>query len=268
MPFDVFAIPNDIWFEIASFLGLKEVLSLEATCKFLREVVSNKVIWLEHLCALDQDHAPNLPRQVSTRDLSWEELRILVVRAHRRRLNCTGPAPTRPTRETTIRLGSVNSNGTPGVSYGDIKDVELLPGGALLLGTRSDGDLQCWTVPGGECVWSHRLDAPPDTRELGVRNFAYDMQTGGDVRVLAVSESANGDTSESTLEIFRIPPGGRTAEEPYRYKKEHFNIMGGRVQLAKLSGDVWAARSTDDLLVTFWKEDHSVIIRNACIHIL
>ncbi|KAH8106438.1 hypothetical protein DFH11DRAFT_1830749 [Phellopilus nigrolimitatus] len=262
MPFDVSAVPNDIWFEIASFLDLKEVLSLEATCKFLREVVSDKVVWLKRLRALDQDHAPNLPRQVSVSDLSWEELRILVVRAHRRRLNCTGPAPTRPTRETTIRIGSVNSDVAPGGSYGDVKDMKLLPGGALLLVLRSEGDLQCWTVPGGECLWSYRPHASSDTQRLKVCSFTYDMQVDGDVRVLAVSEFADRGAHERTLEIFQFSPREKTPVSLYKRRLECLNKMNGQVKVARLSGDVWAACTMYDLIVTFWKEDRSVVIRD------
>ncbi|KAH8103182.1 hypothetical protein DFH11DRAFT_1735036 [Phellopilus nigrolimitatus] len=94
MPFDVSAVSNDTWFEIAMLADLKTVLALGATCKFLHEVVSNGLFWLKRFRELEQDDAPDLPRHVSLRDLTLEELRTLVERAHRRRLNCTGSAPT------------------------------------------------------------------------------------------------------------------------------------------------------------------------------
>ncbi|KAH8104196.1 hypothetical protein DFH11DRAFT_1692350 [Phellopilus nigrolimitatus] len=197
MSFDASAVPSDIWFEIASFTGFKEVLSLEATCKFFREVVLNRLFWIERLRALEQDRAPDLPPHVSIDDLTLEQLRTLVVRAHRRVLNYTGPAPMRPTRETTVRVGFVNSDGTAGRPLGYMLKMKLLPGGVLLLVLWSEGDLQCWTVPGGKCVWSYRWqpeaeDMPP----MKVCSFAYDMQANGDVRVLVVSESTDSNVFE------------------------------------------------------------------------
>ncbi|KAH8103179.1 hypothetical protein DFH11DRAFT_1521368, partial [Phellopilus nigrolimitatus] len=197
MPFDASAVPSDIWFEIASFSGFKEVLSLEATCRFLRELIANKVFWLERLHVLDKDLAPNIAPHVSINDLSWQELRNLVVCARRRHLTCTGPAPLLPTRETTVRVGFVNSDATVGRPLGYIVNMKLLPGGKLLLVLWSEGDLQCWTVPGGECVWSYRpqseaQDMPP----MKVCSFTYDMQANGDVRVLVVSESTDLDVFE------------------------------------------------------------------------
>ncbi|KAH8118884.1 hypothetical protein DFH11DRAFT_705956 [Phellopilus nigrolimitatus] len=180
MPTNVSAVSNDIWHDIASISDIEEVLSLEATCKFFREVVSNKISWLERLRALDQAHAPDLPHHVSVDDLPWQDLRNLVVRAQRRHRNSTGSAPLRPTRETMIRIK------TEPLVF--VVDMELLPGGALLLVLLNDGDLQCWSVPGGECVWSHRNDAPYNTYGMIVCRFAYDMQTNGNVHVLAVTE--------------------------------------------------------------------------------
>ncbi|KAH8104186.1 hypothetical protein DFH11DRAFT_1883725 [Phellopilus nigrolimitatus] len=236
---------------------LKTVLALGATCKFLHEVVSNGLFWLKRLCALEQDDAPNLPRHVSLRDLTLEELRTLVERAHRRRLNCTGSAPTRPTREITIRV-SLNSDGTPDRRFNFLVDMELLPGGALLLVLWGSGYLQCWTVPGGECLWTYR---PPDSRVLLRAGFAYEMQADGDVRVPVVSEPDGWDTSGKTLRIFQISPHrGKTPKRLYKYTTEHDSMRG--MLVARLSGDVFAILMVDRLLLTFWKEERSVIILN------
>ncbi|KAH8103175.1 hypothetical protein DFH11DRAFT_1735028 [Phellopilus nigrolimitatus] len=244
MPFDTSAIPNDVWFEIASFCGFIEVLSLEA---------------VQRLHALDQDHAPDLPRYVSISDLSWQELRNLVVRARRRYLACTGRAPLRPTHKTTIRIGSVNSDGAPGRPRGDVLDMELLPGGKLLLVLWSGGN---WTVPGGECVCSYRpqseaQDMPP----LKVCSFAYDMQADDDMRVLVVGEPADGHAGRRTFEILQISPREKNPVPLYKLKPEELDKVNGRVRFAKLCSDVWALSVGRDLLLTFWKEDRSVIIR-------
>ncbi|KAH8110454.1 hypothetical protein DFH11DRAFT_1514246 [Phellopilus nigrolimitatus] len=198
MPFDVSVVPNDIWYEIASFLEVKDIISLEDTCIFIREIFSDRIFWLKHLHALDQDHAPDLPRHIPLTDLTWSDLRNLVVRAQRQSLNCTGPTPLRATRETTVPVGSANSDGVLGRLYGSGTDVALLPGGSLLLVCWSAGYLQCWDVPGRECLWTHMPEASlgePDTQPLRVCSFGYDMQANGEVRVLVVSESADNDPS-------------------------------------------------------------------------
>ncbi|KAH8106434.1 hypothetical protein DFH11DRAFT_1518203 [Phellopilus nigrolimitatus] len=193
MPLDSSAVPNEIWFKIAMFSEFKALLALEATCKSLRKAVLNKFFWLERLRALEQDHAPDLPHHVSISDLTLEQLRTLVVRALRRLLNCTGPAPMRPTRETTILVGSVNSGGGPGGKHDLVHDMELLPGGSLLLVLWVSGYLQCWTVPAGKCIWTYR---PRDSRVVLRTGFAYEMQADDDVRVLVVSEPPGWNTGE------------------------------------------------------------------------
>ncbi|KAH8108539.1 hypothetical protein DFH11DRAFT_1085908 [Phellopilus nigrolimitatus] len=193
MPFDAYVVPNDIWFEITIFCGLEEVLSLEATCKFLLKVVSNRSFWLRRLHALDQDHAPDLPRHVPISDLGQTDLRTLVVRAQRHRLNCTGPI-LRSTRKITVPIWSANLDGALGKPYGFGTDVELLPGGALLLVLWSAGCLQCWSVADGECLWTSADASGMET--LKVCSFTYDMQVNGDVHVLVVGESTDSDAHE------------------------------------------------------------------------
>ncbi|KAH8104199.1 hypothetical protein DFH11DRAFT_1520117 [Phellopilus nigrolimitatus] len=192
MPLDSSAVPNEIWFKIAMFLEFKALLALEATCKSLRKAVLNKFFWLERLRALEQDHAPDLPHHVSISDLTLEQLRTLVVRAHRRLLNCTGPA-VRHTRETTICVVSENSDDEPGGKHDRVHDMELLPGGSLLLVLWVSGYLQCWTVPAGKCIWTYR---PPDSCIVQGAGFAYEMQADDDVRVLVVSEPPGWYTGE------------------------------------------------------------------------
>ncbi|KAH8118888.1 hypothetical protein DFH11DRAFT_706301 [Phellopilus nigrolimitatus] len=265
MPTNVSAVSNDIWHDIASISDIEEVLSLEATCKFFREVVSNKISWLERLRALDQAHAPDLPHHVSVDDLPWQDLRNLVVRAHRRHRS-TGPAPLRPTRGTMIRIKTI----PPAVSL-SVVDMELLPGGALLLVLLENGDLQCWSVPGGECVWSHYRDTPYNTSGMRVCSFAYDMQTNGNVHVLAVTEFSGRRDSERTVAIFQIPPPLVKPDEPlYKCTPKDLERTNGfpAVRFAKLSGDVLAISVGNDLLVSFWREDRSVLIRGVCIYIL
>ncbi|KAH8104198.1 hypothetical protein DFH11DRAFT_1765854, partial [Phellopilus nigrolimitatus] len=165
------------------------------TCKFLREVVSNRFLWLTCLHALDQDHAPDLPRHVSISDFIWQELRTIVVRPQRRRFNCTGPNPLQAKRETTIHIGSVNSDGTLGGPLGYVRDMGLLPGGKLLLVLWSESYLQCWTEPSGECLWTYRPHASSEAQgiqPLNVCSFAYDMQADDDVRMLVVGEPVDG----------------------------------------------------------------------------
>ncbi|KAH8113691.1 hypothetical protein DFH11DRAFT_316434 [Phellopilus nigrolimitatus] len=272
MPFDVSAVPNDIWFGIASFCGLDEVLALEATCKFLLAAVSNKYIWLKCLRALDQDRAPDLPRHMSVRELAWPDLRSLVVHARRRHSNCTNSqtAPLRPTREVTVPIGFTNSDG----ALGRVTDfgwrTALLPGGTLLLVLWPAGYLQCWDVRGSECIWTYPPRASSGARGvqmLRVCNFGYDMQANGDVRTLVVSESTDSDANERTLEMFKIRPQTGTETLLYKCKPAGLCKVNGRVQSAKLSGDVAAAYVQGHLVLTFWKEDRSVVIHDVRIHI-
>ncbi|KAH8115832.1 hypothetical protein DFH11DRAFT_1853460 [Phellopilus nigrolimitatus] len=248
MPFDVSAVSNDIWFGIASFFGLDEVLALEATCKFLLAAVSNKYIWLKCLRALDQDCAPDLPRHISVSELAWPDLRSLVVYARRRHLNCTNSqtAPLRPTREVTVPIGSANSDG----ALGRVTDfgwrTTLLPGGAILLVLWPAGYLQCWDVRGSECIWTYPPRALLGAQMLRVCNFGYDMQANGDVRALAVSES-----TDRTLEMFKIRPQTGTETLLYKCKPAGLCKVNGRVQFAKLSGDVAAAYLQGHLVLTF-----------------
>ncbi|KAH8118872.1 hypothetical protein DFH11DRAFT_705323 [Phellopilus nigrolimitatus] len=254
---------------------------------------SDKALWLKRLGALDQEHAPDLPPHISPNDLPWQELRNLVERAQRRHRNSTGPAPLRPTRKTTIRIKPAIdvSRDLPSVLT---VDTELLPGCALLL-VHLENDLQCWTVPGGERVWSHRDDAPYETKGMRVLRFAYDMQTNGDVHVLVVTESFDELDRGRAVAIFQISPGKKrdcqsgtsmlgklikklqifpplikTDEFLYNDAPKGLESTKGipLVQFAKLSGDVWAVSTTDSLLVTFWREDHSFLIRGVLLLLL
>ncbi|KAH8115595.1 hypothetical protein DFH11DRAFT_1295242, partial [Phellopilus nigrolimitatus] len=187
MPSDVSRISDVIWNEIALYCGVGDIKALEATCKFIGNVLSNKVLWLKQLRALDQDRAPNLPRHISIDKLYWHEVRTLVVRAHQRRLNCTGSAPLRPTRKITVDIGSASFNGALGKSYDFQTDVELLPGGRLLLVLWSEGYLQCWDVPGGKCLWTYPDPASSDKHDLRVRGFCYEMQADNVVHIVTKS---------------------------------------------------------------------------------
>ncbi|KAH8109664.1 hypothetical protein DFH11DRAFT_1730928 [Phellopilus nigrolimitatus] len=182
----VFRVSDEVWTKIFLFCGYMEVLRLELTCKFFRYIIYDKAFWLLRLRALEQDEAPNLPRHIPISTLTVPELRTLVIRAHRRHLNCTGPAPLRPTREITGPICPPDSGLRENCP-------ELLPGGALLLirwmprlGPRFQPSfLQCFNVPGGKCIWTHQSDG------LEVRRFDYDMQANGDVRVLTESSPPN-----------------------------------------------------------------------------
>ncbi|KAH8113607.1 hypothetical protein DFH11DRAFT_1510049 [Phellopilus nigrolimitatus] len=198
MPFDVYAVPDEVWFKIALCLSLKDALHLEATCKFFLAVVSNKSFWLKHLRALDQDHAPDLPRHISVSELPWSELRSLVVRAHRRHSNCTDlhTTPLQPTREVIVpSKWEINCEGETDGEW----RYELLPGGTLLLVMRRPGYLQCWDVRDKHCVWTYQPDTSSVTSDMQmpeVCDFSYDMQANGDVRVLVVSESTDNEPTE------------------------------------------------------------------------
>ncbi|KAH8113620.1 hypothetical protein DFH11DRAFT_312555 [Phellopilus nigrolimitatus] len=203
MPFDIYAVPDEIWFKIALSLNLKDALHLEATCKFLRAVVSNKSFWLKHLRVLDQAHAPDLPRHISVSELTWSKLRSLVVCAHRRHSNCTSSRTTllQPTREVIVPVKwGINREGATGGAW----RYELLPGGALLLVLRRPGYLQCWDVRDKQCVWTYLPGVSSVTRGMQmpeVCDFSYDMQANGDVRVLVVSESTGNEDTESYSEL-------------------------------------------------------------------
>ncbi|KAH8118873.1 hypothetical protein DFH11DRAFT_1723711 [Phellopilus nigrolimitatus] len=257
---------------------------------------SDKALWLKRLGALDQHDAPDLPPHVSLNDLTSEELRTLVERAQRRYRNSTDPAPLRPTRKTTIRIKPAIDESRDSLSVLTAKaeqltvrpvDTELLPGGALLL-VHLEDDLQCWTVPGGERVWSHRDDGPYETKGMKVLRFAYDMQTNGDVHVLVVTESFDELVRERTVTIFTISPHEKSAcqsdtsllcrtlksfwKKPtsllYKYtpKELEKTYIYYIVGFAKLSGDILAVSVGNDLLVTFWEEKRSVLIPGCSCH--
>ncbi|KAH8113572.1 hypothetical protein DFH11DRAFT_1510085, partial [Phellopilus nigrolimitatus] len=185
-------VPDEIWFNIALCLGLKDVLHLEATCKFLLAVVSNKSFWLKRVHVLDQEYAPDVPRHISVSEVNRQKLRSLVVRAHRRHFNCTSSriTPLQPTRELEVPIGWIDTDGRrDGVGWRGV----LLSGGALFLALRPARYLQCWNVQRSKCIWTYPPGAPNDARNrhtLKVCNFSYDMQANGDVRVLVVSEFA------------------------------------------------------------------------------
>ncbi|KAH8113577.1 hypothetical protein DFH11DRAFT_1544812 [Phellopilus nigrolimitatus] len=178
MPFDVSAVPNEVWFNIALCSGLKDVLHLEA---------------LKHVHALDQEYAPDIPRHISVNDLDWQKLRSLVVRAHRRHFNCTSSrtTPLQPTREVEVPIGWMDTDG------------------------RRDGVgwRGCWDVQSSKCIWTYPLGAPNDARNrhtLKVRNFSYDMQANGDVRVLVNSRNIPNWSPDRVRDIGLQAQAGRS----------------------------------------------------------
>ncbi|KAH8109672.1 hypothetical protein DFH11DRAFT_913291 [Phellopilus nigrolimitatus] len=191
MSFDVSEVSDDVWIEIALFCSLKEVLCLESTCKFLRNVfMSDRIVWLRHLHMLEQNEAPDLPRHIPISTLTSLKLRGLVIDAHRRHFNCTNPDQTQwlqHTREISVSTRFLEPDmyswGRP----------ELLPGGTLFLAVCMPVEnsstswfsefLQCFSVSTGECIWTYQPD------RLEVRRFDYDMQENGDVHVLTESGS-------------------------------------------------------------------------------
>ncbi|KAH8100746.1 hypothetical protein DFH11DRAFT_1553818 [Phellopilus nigrolimitatus] len=246
MPFDVSVVPNNIWFGIASFCGLDEVLALEDVDM---QVFTRGRFQQIRLRALDQDRTPDLPRHISVSELAWPDLRSLAVHARRRHSNCTNSqtATLRPTREVTMPIGPTNSDGALGRVTGFGWRTALLPGGTLLL--------VLW--PAGECIWTYLPRASSGAhgvQMLRVCNFGYDMQANDDVRALLVSESTDSNANERTLEMFKIRP--QTGIETLLYKCRPAGLR-------KLSGDVAAAYAQGHLVLTFWKEDRSVVIRDS-----
>ncbi|KAH8109638.1 hypothetical protein DFH11DRAFT_1515346, partial [Phellopilus nigrolimitatus] len=209
--FDVSAVPDEVWTEIALFFGLIEVLCLELTCKFFRNIfISDRVFWLRRLHALEQDEAPNLPRHIPISTLTLPKLRSLVIRAHRRYLKYTGPAQLRLPREIKKNLWNLNRQSC----HTSLSHKKLLPGGELFLSACLK-ELQCFKVLDGKCIWAHRpdehalkdehaLDPSDKTRkypkpdEYTVQNFGYDMQANGDVRVLVVGTSPS-NSNDNTM---------------------------------------------------------------------
>ncbi|KAH8115625.1 hypothetical protein DFH11DRAFT_1586025 [Phellopilus nigrolimitatus] len=152
----------------------------------------NKAYWIKCLQALDQEDAPDLPRHIPASKLNASELEALVTRAKQRRLKYTAVESLRPTSRVTVPIWFGNWDRALGKSYGFGADVQLLPGGKLLLVLWSEGYLQCLEVPSGMCVWTH-----PDPGSysahgkhgLRVCNFGYDMQEDNVVHILTVSKS-------------------------------------------------------------------------------
>ncbi|KAH8108413.1 hypothetical protein DFH11DRAFT_1516987, partial [Phellopilus nigrolimitatus] len=182
-------VSGNVWTKIALFCGLLEVLNLERTCKYFRFILYDRVFWLHRLHALEQHEAPDLPRHIRISSLSVLELRRLVVRAHRRHLKYTGKAPFKLTRKSTVHDLATTSH--------MLSVPKLLPGGTLFLSlTRFEQKLECFSVPGGECINSHKPEikqsdnhTQPETYAYSVDCFGYDMQENGDVRVIMVGDS-------------------------------------------------------------------------------
>ncbi|KAH8109094.1 hypothetical protein DFH11DRAFT_971438 [Phellopilus nigrolimitatus] len=138
-------------------------------------------------------------------------------------------------------------------------DTALLPGGGLFLVNWAAGHIQCFSVPDGECIWTHRPGA------LTVERFGYDMQENGDVHVLVVSRPPGIDTGSRNLEIIQVSPQTRSTRQLYKCKTEDISDTERFVSLrfAKLSGDVLVICMEDYLLLTYWKENRSIVIRGS-----
>ncbi|KAH8111788.1 hypothetical protein DFH11DRAFT_1790712 [Phellopilus nigrolimitatus] len=280
MPFDVSNVPVDVWQEIAQLLDTKELVSLQLTCKFLY-FDSARFFWLLHLHALDQAKAPNLPRHISVSDLTVPQLHSLVIHAHQRHFNCTSPAPLQPTREITVPIC------TPPETCLFRPGVELLPGCELFLvcwptifppefnpcivvdssgfelGPEVELDmsdprfqpssLQCFNVPGGECIWTHKSSG------LEILHFDYDMQANGDVHVVTAISGYDcvAERWTTSLEITQLSPHTKPARQLYTV-----NVNNGNddIEFVKLCGDVFAVYTKKLLLLMFWKENRSVMI--------
>ncbi|KAH8109642.1 hypothetical protein DFH11DRAFT_1626144 [Phellopilus nigrolimitatus] len=193
-----------------------EVLCLELTCKFFRNIfISDRVFWLRRLHALEQDEAPNLPRHIPISTLTLAKLRSLVESAHRRHLKYTNSAPLQPTREEKVSIRCLD----PTRMNPHLLRRELLPGGELFLDGSSQYELCCYNVLDNKCIWIHRPD--DDTEHSGnptqhdvhkdtprVQSFGCDMQANGDVLVLVVGTSPGNSRDKMfiTLKIFQISP--------------------------------------------------------------
>ncbi|KAH8108410.1 hypothetical protein DFH11DRAFT_1113325 [Phellopilus nigrolimitatus] len=273
MSYDVSKVSEDIWTEVALFCGLLEVLHLERTCKYFRFILYDRVFWLHRLHALEQHEAPDLPRHTRISTLSVLELRRLVVRAHRRHLKYTGKAPFKLTRKTTVPLATSMLS-----SY----NCKLLPGGTLLLSlTLIERKLQCFSVPGGKCIYTHKPKiikqsdnrTQPEEYAYSVDCFGYDMQENGDVRVITVGNSPGSRTNSSStsfasLEVFQISPQMKPPRRLYNGSREIPFDRTDNFVIARLCGDVLAVYRRNCLFLMFWREERSVAIVKVCIDIL
>ncbi|EJD08411.1 uncharacterized protein FOMMEDRAFT_138231, partial [Fomitiporia mediterranea MF3/22] len=188
-------IPIEIWHEILRYCSPEDVLMVEQTCHFFRDLVSSRLLWLKLLQDLDQVHAPDLPPHILIASLQYPDLRSLVVRARRRVLNYTSTSPLRVSRRIVIPIGQKNVNGILGEPSGWGADTLLLPGGQYFLMKWPAGYLQFWEVETAECLWTYP-DLPQDPLELNdevpsKHCFACDVQANGDVHFVVVSETPN-----------------------------------------------------------------------------
>ncbi|KAH8109077.1 hypothetical protein DFH11DRAFT_970814 [Phellopilus nigrolimitatus] len=258
-------VSDVVWFEIALYSDISEVQSLVLTCRFIHNIISVRVFWLYRLHALEQDNAPNLPPHISISTLTLPQLRTLVIRAHRRHRNCMRPGTLRPTREIRVNikcpyLHDISSNQA------------LLPGGELFLVWTAEGYIQCFNVRKRKCIWTYQPKEPMSREEilerqpykLKVEGFDYDMQANGDVHVLVVSGvSSPRGIGTRIIEIIQSSPQTKIPRPRYTYKRENIWNVDILTVLAKLSGGVLAVCMDDRLLLTFWEENRSVLIRGS-----
>ncbi|KAH8113662.1 hypothetical protein DFH11DRAFT_1544888 [Phellopilus nigrolimitatus] len=137
MPLDTSAIPNEVWFNITLYLDLEDALSLEAegVLTMLTGRRNGESIYSLFFSVSDVQVPPRgclrqillaetppragprprtrFTRHVPVSELTWSELRSLVVRAHLKHSNCAGlrTTPLRHTREATVPIGDGSRNG-------------------------------------------------------------------------------------------------------------------------------------------------------------
>ncbi|KAH8108549.1 hypothetical protein DFH11DRAFT_1731834 [Phellopilus nigrolimitatus] len=136
--------PVDVLVGILALCNVEDVLQM---CKFLRDIVATRHLWLALLRGLPNDCAPNLPPHVSIVSLDFIGLKSLVVRAvcGNRNWNLLSPKITRE-----IKLTVNDPRREPSVV---VKKASLVPGGDYLMVQWSNSSVQLFEVSNGERIW-------------------------------------------------------------------------------------------------------------------
>ncbi|KAH8108566.1 hypothetical protein DFH11DRAFT_1086762 [Phellopilus nigrolimitatus] len=168
-------LPADVLLRILALCGVEDAVRIEMMCKFLRDVVATRHLWLTHLRGLPNECPPNLPPHVSLESLDCTGLKTLVVRAVRGGRNWNSLSP-KVTREIKVIVKNPIRKRVLGVTNAIRKrvlvvtnairkralvvtDATLVPGGDYLVVEWKthlslwDGYLQLLEVSNGEKIW-------------------------------------------------------------------------------------------------------------------
>ncbi|EJD04355.1 uncharacterized protein FOMMEDRAFT_167559 [Fomitiporia mediterranea MF3/22] len=221
-------IPPDILLAIVCSLDVRDVLSLEQTCKKLQELATARHLWISLFQRLDLACAPDLPPHVDVSELSSSELRTLVVNAVRvYHQTLSGAA------RYYLKASVVPNN--PQGTFGSLRSrlgtssATLAPGGRYLFLMWSEDVIQIYDLEcNSSCVWTYR---PNNIMALKSRldfiNLNYAFEVYQDRTITVLTGNYERENTQTWLEVHRlIPsvhrPGTFESERVYVHKTAPF----------------------------------------------